>query len=261
VDYLKDSSFVKNFRKYAKMKKEDEVRLEKEKEKKQKQNRSRKKDKKKQEGDLILARYAQGTDINKLVLVKPVFITVDERKKDMVRISDSELALKEYVERLKRLSGKVGLDLQVIAPKELKPDQTVAFNDMAYISEFFQERFAHSSIDSILTFEPERAQDLIKRYGTKYFGLSIVVTIREKNNAWLFIPFSVLIPPLVPFAVLNALSTNDRTTFVTLVMDIETGKAVYALSHEVALGARDDVMEQFVYDNLFSIKNLSFKKK
>lgn len=259
VDYLKDSAFTKNFRKYAKLKKEDEVRLEKEQEKKQKLTRRQRK--KQQEGDLILARYAEGTEINKLVIVKPVFITVDERKKDLVRISDSEVALKEYTERLKRLSEKVGLDLQIIAPKELKPDQTVAFNDMAFVSEFFQERFAHTGIDSILTFEPARAQELIQRYGTKYFGLSLVVTIREKNNAWLYIPFSILYPPLLPFAIAKSLSSNDRTTFVTLVMDVETGKAVYALSHEVALGARNDVMEQFVYDNLYSIKNLSYKKK
>ncbi|MBK6340973.1 MAG: hypothetical protein IPF63_15760 [Bacteroidetes bacterium] len=132
--------------------------------------------------------------------------------------------------------------------KPLKDQILIAYMNQTmnpYKSALFKRKIHSSNTQKI---SPD-FQDLIKKYGTKYFATQGIISVKKKlGKKGLF----YLIAPL------KAINGNYITFFYSLVADIETGEIIYVEERLIDNKPSQTYLENIIYNSFFQLKT---KKK
>ena len=205
----------------------------------------------------IIRRKGKALGIDKIVLVDPMYRVIDQRRNTKVSYLASEISQMNYIEQLGRNADEAGLQISILNTKKLKVTDIEKFNDHAILNEWLSELLDHDGDDMELTVgNQEYVQYLTKKYNTKYFAWTGVISIRRSKGPemfWLLVG-GVGSIYLFPYA-LYKLFTPDYDSFYYMVLfDIETGKAEFVQQKYMDAKDARDIINSNLYDSFHQIK-------
>jgi len=189
--------------------------------------------------------------IDKVVVVEPFLLTIDERKRDnQLLYLESEIAQEELLSTLKTLGQSTRLETVLIDPQHLDTTNASDYNAMSQVKEWVTERMKQGNAGMALVIGSDSAQSLSAKYGTDYFFWTGVVSVRKKKKA--FWPATLLGGGLVLVAAgqgdpsvtlvgasgiaLGGLalfgSPAYRTLYYSMLFNIESGEIIYSTYKE-----------------------------
>jgi hypothetical protein len=279
VDLLKDKDFVDTYDRLSKQTKKDKTTEKKELSKrKSSKNKKNKKvdddddDFDDEENQYLLDEkesvgkyngewdtYALGVD--KVLIVNPFYLKIDERKKNPVSYSGSEDAQKDFNKKLLEMSAKTGLDVEILDKQEFNSGSVDNYNDMGVLIDWMDERIDHKKLKMLPT-DYLRVEDITKKYGTDYLTLMGTINFIEKKRGigWAIFATIYLFPFSLPFTIPYFINKRSHTYVYTVVFNLKTGQTEMVKIGHAPLKDRYDVMNSFIYDYLQQIKRTGKSK-
>lgn len=279
VDLLKDKDFVDTYDRLSKQTKKDKTTEKKELSKrKSSKNKKNKKvdddddDFDDEENQYLLDEkesvgkyngewdtYALGVD--KVLIVNPFYLKIDERKKNPVSYSGSEDAQKDFNKKLIEMSAKTGLDVEILDKQEFNSGSVDNYNDMGVLIDWMDERIDHKKLKMLPT-DYLRVDDITKKYGTDYLTLMGTINFIEKKRGigWAIFATIYLFPFSLPFTIPYFINKRSHTYVYTVVFNLKTGQTEMVKIGHAPLKDRYDVMNSFIYDYLQQIKRTGKSK-
>lgn len=195
--------------------------------------------------------YALGVD--KLIVLNPFYIRMDERKKEPLLFVSGEYAQNKFNEKIKDMSDEAGVDVELLDKN--KSANIDAYNDIAVLTDWISERLDHGKIQLLPT-DYNRIAEISKKYGTDYLAIAGAVNyVFKKQRKAAFILISVILPVYSwPFTLPYLLKKNSVTQVYTVVFNMKTGDTEMSKLGNAPFGDRYDVLYSFLYDYLLQIK-------
>ena len=249
VDLLKDYSFVEEFNKMM-TEKEDKV----------KDNfgsgftdEESAAEKKRLRNEKLDHRYGKALGINKIVIIDPFYIKLDQRKAEEMKYIGSERSLLTYDEKLVKNAAMSGLDMNLVNAQKLQKSDVEKFNDMALMKDWLNERSNNEDID-IIPCETKNISALAEKYGTSYFAWSGIITARlQKENIGYMICLSFTLY-LLPYTIYNLIHPSYSTYYVFMLYDANTGSCKLDEVTRVHNNDRNDFLNSQIYDTFNQIR-------
>ncbi|UPT66817.1 MAG: hypothetical protein M0D57_20690 [Sphingobacteriales bacterium JAD_PAG50586_3] len=107
--------------------------------------------------------YALG--VEKVLIVNPFYLKVDERKKTPVMYAGSDEARKNLNEKIKDISADVKLDVDILDKQEFNAGSVDDYNDMCVLIDWMDERIDHKRLKMLPT-DHLRIEEISKKHGT-----------------------------------------------------------------------------------------------
>jgi hypothetical protein len=194
--------------------------------------------------------------IDKIVMVNPWFAKLDQRKKTPVQHVASESAEIALGNQIKENARIARLDVELLGDYSFQGTDTEKFNDYAFLKSWMNERLRHMDSDvTANNLDNERVQALVAKYGTQYFCWSGLVDVRErKRDAGTVIAYSLLLYPLLPYAIYYAVTPKYNTYYYSLVFDLKTGKPVFTDFQFIDRKGSQDVLNSTMYNTFYQLK-------
>ncbi|MBC8047584.1 MAG: M48 family metalloprotease [Fimbriimonadaceae bacterium] len=239
VELLKDEIFSKKF---TEAEKDRTVDLE---------DSYEKYDKKKDE-------YALG--INKIVVVDPLYMKVDETSKTAVKYVASEQGQLDMRKKIDDCADELNMKVDFVSSKEIDSKDVEAFNDLAILNDWLSEKLEHEDQEvEILNSTQEEMKTLAKKYEVDNFVWIGILSIKEKEENIGLKIVGLLIPYTMPFVVYDLIEPNNYSYFFTLVANGNTGNMEMQYFNGTNLKDRDSVQKSNIYYILHQMKNKNRK--
>ncbi|MCH8903268.1 MAG: M48 family metalloprotease [Bacteroidetes bacterium] len=182
-------------------------------------------------------RYGKALGIDKIIIVDPYYVKVDERKEDVIQYIDTETRLLMYSETLRKNANKLNLNLEILETKNFRINDTDKFNDFSLLNDWVIERSRHyDNLDSdrnIILSEKPNVDKLVEKYNTKYFMWTGVVSVQEKKgiNDYYLATCAIMGCLTIPIGIAILALPKHRTYTYSVLYDVESG--------EIMLNERD----------------------
>lgn len=196
--------------------------------------------------------------IDKIVLVQPIYKSVDMRDEISVQYLASETALETYKETLAQMAKRNDLQYEFLENRNLEIGDVQAFNDVSTMLLWFSDHLnGDDEKVQLVNFKQEEAQALIDRFGTKYFAWNAEIQVTERRSQisrrmWLVMGCAFF--PVLPLAIYKNLKPQKRTLFVTMVFDLEKSEAIWESYHVLKANASPAASQATIYDKFLQIK-------
>ncbi len=194
--------------------------------------------------------------IDKIVMVNPWFSRVDQRKKKPVQYIASESAEIALSDQILQNARMAKLEIELLGDYSFKSNDAEKFNDYAFLKGWISERLKHLDADvSMSGLDAAQTQALVGKYGTRYFCWSGLVDVRErKKGAGTVVLYSLLVYPMLPYAIYYAATPKYNTYYYSLVFDITTGKPVFTDFQFIDRKGSRDVLNSTMYNTFYQLK-------
>ncbi|HET6244575.1 MAG: M48 family metalloprotease [Bacteroidetes bacterium] len=201
-------------------------------------------------------KYGYALGINKIVLVNPVYVKVDQRKKDNVKYIDSEISQLDFVKKINENANISGVEVNILDAKTFKENDVEAFNDYSLMRDWMNERFNHDSQMKIVSSETNNIHEISKKHNTKYFNWMGAVAYRQKkNDIGYYLCLSAVGIYTLPLGIIYALTPGYYTYYYNILFDVETGKMEMLISVGTNRKDRDSLLNSKIYDTFIQMKN------
>ncbi len=196
-------------------------------------------------------------DIQKIVLVQPIYKSVDMREQIPVQYIASEAALETYKETLAEMAKRNDIEFQFLENRNLDEDDVTQFNDVSTTLLWFGDHLNGSDEKiQLLNFRQDEANALIARYGTPYFAWNGVIQVTDKMDSWTqtsWFLVGCIILPMMPVALYKILKPQQQTMFVTLVVDLKNSQAIWEDYRILKAKDKRPIVRTVLYDTFFQI--------
>ena len=198
--------------------------------------------------------------IDKIVVINPQYLQVDSRRGNDVRYVISEDGRYRITDFVKLAAKKAKLDCEVLDVKSLSASQVQKFNDIRYLNEWFSEQADFANLNITPGYNQARIEEIAKRYDTKYFLWTGVISAQQVNNSWITVPISVFFPPAIPFTTYSAIKPRYHMYYYSILYNVETGGYQLLGYDYFKRKDSDALIKAHVYDSLHQIKRKKKKK-
>ena len=199
VDYMNDTSFNDLFENV----KEDEIKFAKNSKK-------------------IKQEYNLG--LNEIVVVDPVYVSIDERSKNPVEYEAAESARLDLKDKIYSSAEKLDLKVEYIDHNFIDAADAETFNDLALLNRWISEKLDHLDEDvSMINTTNDEFAELATKYNVDNFAWMGIIAFREKER---YIGGKILLClfyPAAPFLIYDMIKPNFNTFYFTLVVNSKTG--------------------------------------
>lgn len=195
--------------------------------------------------------------IDKIVLMQPIYKSVDMREAIPVQYIASEEALEDYKKVLTEMADRNAVGHQFLENRNLAEGDVQVFNDVSTMLLWFSDHSNGSDEKiNLVNFKQDEAQALVERYGTKYFVWNGVIQVTDRSSAgtklsWLFVGCTVF--PILPYAIYKMTRPENQTLFVTYVFDLERSQAIWEDYRVLKSKDKRPILRSVVYDQLYQI--------
>lgn len=197
--------------------------------------------------------YALGID--KILVVNPFYLKIDERRKNPVLFEGSVDAQKKFNQRIIDISKDVKVETSILDKNEFNTGSVDDYNDMGVLIDWIDERIDHNKLKMLPT-DYLRIEEISKKYGTEYLAMMGAINfVEKKSGVGLAIAASILFPVYSWLFTFPYLFTKSTETYVyTIVFNIKTGQTEMVNVGTVNLSDKSDVIGSFIYDHLKQIQ-------
>lgn len=238
VDYRKDGSFNRLLGDASKMKKEKIP---------EESPRMKKKNE-----------YALGID--NAVIVNPLYLKVDETKKDPIRYVAAEQMKLDLQNKIQSCADALNLKINYLESMSLTDKDADKFNDLALLNNWISEELDHDDVP-VINSNNEMMEQLVSKYKTDHFVWLGVIAFKEKEQyvAIKLIYSAILVVPF-PFMLADVLTPDYETVFFTLVADGRTGEFEMQFSNDAKARDITSIQKSNLYYILQQMKSSPEKK-
>ncbi|MBI4946594.1 MAG: M48 family metalloprotease [Bacteroidetes bacterium] len=192
--------------------------------------------------------------IDNIVIVDPVFMKLDERKKEQMQYFSGDDRRKFFTQLLDGNAKLIDLDHTILSPGSFSEDDVESYNGLTCVNDWISEKLMHSNFSSAMVLNRDFKTELLKKYGTKYFLWTGVVSIQKKTHAGWWIAVSIYAPYVFPYAIYKMVAPNYDTYYYAFLFNIENGKLELSQQHEIDMNDKQCVLNSMIYDTFFQIK-------
>jgi hypothetical protein len=167
-------------------------------------------------------RKGQRLGISQVVIVNPFYLNLDQRKSQSVQYQKSEMSQEKFIDLLKNNAQKAGLKATLLDIDHLKAGDVEKFNDIALLNQWFAEQVNFENLSITPGFRQAEINAIAKKYGTKYFCWTGVISLRERKTIWPFL--GIFLGPIAwPFVAAHAVKREYDCMYYNVVYNAETG--------------------------------------
>lgn len=196
------------------------------------------------------------------MIVDPYYNKIDTRKRNSVKYFAAETSQQTFTRRLKIAADKVGLAYDVIDPNTFRTTDVEKFNDFSVINDWVVERFNHEDKAHPVVMNTDEVDNLVEKYGTKYFLWTGVVNVREKKeDAFTTFLITLVLYPALPYGIYQLVTPEYETLYYSILFDVETGEVKMFDVNTVEQKDTGDLLNSYIYDTLLQIKKEDKGKK
>ncbi len=209
----------------------------------------------KQENRTKKGQYRLG--LNKLIVLDPMYIRFDQRKNSS-KLIHSEARRIKLNNQIESVAQVVGLQTNMLCAKNLASDDVEEFNQIAILTEWFNETMQHGEIEMI-PLSTEYVQPIAKKIGTYNLGFTGVYSYRlaeaymhdEVNMLWYYI----LAQQLIPWGLYKKYFSGFYETFYySIVLDLRNGETKMVHSFGMNEVDTEYLINSHLYNSLYQIK-------
>jgi hypothetical protein len=206
----------------------------------------------------IKKKKGRSLGIEKIVLVDPYYVVYDQtNSKNPINYSKSEEKQVEQITNLDRVGSKTKLDVDVLSYYQFGQNDVDKFNDFSLLTEWVDERFLMEDRSNVIS-STEEVNDLVEKYGTKYFGWTGVVnTTYPRNNKFWVALISLYSVVGIPYGVYYMATPQNSTLIYFALFNIETGQLVMYENREVPMSDSPGILKSQYFDMFNQIKKKS----
>lgn len=253
IDYFKDKEFTERYNYFSD--KADKMKESRKSYDNMTDAEIRAQDKKLEKERKELRKKGLSLGIDKIVIVDPYYNKIDKRKKNSVKYFASETSQQAFTKTLTADADKLGLQYELLDPNSFNTGDVDKFNDYSVINDWVTERFNHEDNAFPIVCNTDEVQDLVKKYGTKYFMWTGVVSVTEpRENAALVTILSIASIYGAPFGIYYAATPQHSTLYYSIVFDVETGQVMMFDINTINQKDTQDLLNSNIYDTLLQIK-------
>ena len=192
--------------------------------------------------------------LKKVVFVNPFYIKLNAFDKESRKYVASEASQKVFHGYIDELADKAGLRHMILDIKDLKTNATDEFNDIAVLSDYMEEKYAHEDMDFV-NYLGADFKTLAAKYKTRYFCWTGMITIIDRNqyNSTKFF-LLVTFPCIFPVFAYQALAPAHYTFYYNAIVDLQTGQLLSNNIKSYKFRDREDVVRSSMYDTFVKFK-------
>lgn len=198
--------------------------------------------------------------INKLVVVDPFYMKVDEKSDIPLKYVASEQSQIALRNKIKESAAILNIDVTFLENVDLDRDAAEKFNDLSVLNEWFSEKLSHADNGvELVNSNQEDFQRLTDKYATDNFMWLGIAALKEKeDNVGLRIFASCIYPLLLPFTIADVVTPEYSTYFFSIVADGQTGKFKMQYFNSTKMKDIESIQLSNIHYILYQIKS---KKK
>jgi hypothetical protein len=248
VDYMKDEEFTTAFRKAMENAEDD---TEEEEEDYDSYADKLKEERKKERYE---RKYGKALGIDRLVLIDPLYLSVDQRKDDNVKYLDSEKNLQVFYNQIDQCAKAAGLELEMISVKNMGHGDTEKYNDLSLIKEWMAERFEIETKEMVLA-DYEPLQRIADKYDAEHIAWTGVMQMKSgRDNVGTVLCYSLMLPVLLPVSLYMAVTPEVRTYFYFAMFNVSTGEVKFVVDETMYAKAQNSFLKSKLFDIFQQIK-------
>lgn len=195
-------------------------------------------------------------NIDKIVFLQPFYIDYSERRNKGYQTVKSENSKMKYVSTIEQISSRSGLNVHVLSPSSMKPEDVDQFNDYAILNDWTFEAYRNQGFN-LTSSSFELGQEVISKYGTQYIAISGIISIdKSKREDLNKAAIGFVLFYTIPIGIYFALRPQQSTYFFYTIYDIKTGKTVETYFYNYSSKDHDYIVKSSLYDALLKTKNL-----
>lgn len=212
-------------------------------------------------------RKGKALGIDKIVVVDPYYIKIDERKEDQIQYISTATNQLNFSNTLEENAKLAHLEIDVLTPKTFGIHDEEKYNDLSVLNEWIDEQIKiDEDLESnVILFDSTYLDPVISHYNTDYFLWTGILTARLQNgfnsNKAYTLCVATVFYPLLPFVVYGMLKPRYETTYYTYLVNVSKSEVVLSNNKHFSSKDRNDLMNAFIYDNMSQIKNKRKEKK
>ena len=192
--------------------------------------------------------------IDKVMVVNPYYLKLDARQKNALEYIGTEDGQAHFSELIQEVADKKGLNIDILNVANLGEKDIEKFNDIRTLNEYFGEQFNRSEVFITPSIDQQKVDALAQKYGTKYFLLTGVVSLREANTKALYkLGLCIVIPYLLPFAIYDLVKPDYDMLQYAILYDVTTGKRQVVKYDYFNHRDNDAIVKAHIYDTFNQI--------
>jgi hypothetical protein len=195
--------------------------------------------------------------LEKVVLLEPIYLKVNEYKKPSAQLLASEKAEAKINRSFSKAANAAGLNSEIVQIASDGGDDVHNLKNHYYIRTFMEEMLYHQKF-RLLPTDQIQIDELRQFYGTDHFSILIIrntISPVPPSTVVLNVLLGVICWPCLPVNLYFILRPKFETSALVGIFDFELRKLVYANGHVLKARDNHDIVSSMIYDLLLRAKN------
>ncbi|MBT1685936.1 M48 family metallopeptidase [Dawidia soli] len=197
-------------------------------------------------------------DVNKIVVVNPIYKKIDTRKKQRVRHIEAEEVMLDIDEKIGVAAGRLDLSSEVINPNNVTSGSIRTMQANSILNDWIDEQMRSEKLQVSPIYNEITA--LADSYKTDHFvwmgGIS--VTRKRRGKVWLVIA-SAAAPPAAPLLIPLVFTPKGRSMYFSLVFNVRTQALEVVDVRAMSVRDNANILQSNIYYTLLKLKKTKVK--
>jgi hypothetical protein len=202
-------------------------------------------------------------DLDKVVIINPYYLEINERDKDEVKYIESEQKENDLIGLVEDVTKMNKIDYTFFNMKGISVEDSKKLSDYTFMRDYMIHDLQNGSDVVAPNINYSRAQDIMKEQNAKYIAFFGVISYTEKTHriGGLYI-LSILFPPAMVATIPAIINHRKHTIFTSVIYNTEKGKVEDMRQVDVRNRTTNPIIASQIYDVYYSLKknNKSTKK-
>lgn len=168
--------------------------------------------------------------INKVLLLEPFYLKIDESKKEEFRYLKSDEKQEKYTVTVNDCAKRQDFELVTLDPSLITANDVDKLNDYSVINDWFSEKFDADNSDKNFILNTNEINNVIEKYGTQYVLKTGIINYKSKSG-------------------------RKRTYFYSFIYDIKNNDMVYKKQETFRDKDSKDLVNAKVYQTFYELKH------
>jgi len=169
-------------------------------------------------------RHGKSLGINKVVIVNPFYLSLDERKNKGVQYVRGEEKQEYFSKALDKYSKFSNVEVDMLDVHSLSENDVDKFNDIITVNQYFKQQLNHYNLTLTPSFHQNEVDAIAQKYGTDYFLWTGVIALKEKNDSWKQLLPAILAPYIIPLLIPSIVTPEYDMLYYAILFDVKTGR-------------------------------------
>ncbi|HEY5747390.1 MAG TPA: M48 family metallopeptidase [Chryseolinea sp.] len=193
-------------------------------------------------------------NVNKVVVVNPLYKKIDKRKSQRVRHVEAEKVLIAIDEKINDAAGKLGMATEIINPNTITNTQVSQMQSNSVLSDWIDEQMR--SRDKTISPIYNEMVALADKHKTDHFMWMGGISVKTKRYLkGFYIGTAIIVPTLTPWCAYYVFTADAATLYFALVFNVRTQELELLDVRPMAMKDNGALLQSNIYYTLFNLKN------